>query len=217
MGRMVKKYVFRQKIDIFILIYFELSSRLVCMLLSCVKLFLAVILIPLWWNVIDKWIYYKYFPYSRIFDRGGHHDDVITGSSYQLRKYYLPISWSGDHNGSDKYWFACMWGGGGGTWTLPGPRIITNGHGATYTVCKTAWTYLHVQYYRLLLYNWLQNSIPHKTITMMYSNSAVSVPAQSDEGYDRILSRTQFRNSCSVLGFRVKYACSGHEASNIAV
>jgi hypothetical protein len=36
-------------------------------------------------------------------------------------------------------------------------------------------------------------------------------------GYARILSRTQFRNSCSVLGFRVKYACSGQEACNIAV
>jgi hypothetical protein len=36
-------------------------------------------------------------------------------------------------------------------------------------------------------------------------------------GYARILSRTQFPNSCFVLGFRVKYACSGQEASSMAV
>jgi hypothetical protein len=98
---MVKKYVFRQKIDIFVLIYFELSSTLVCMLLTCVKLFLAVILIPHLWNLIDKYIYYKYFPYLRKCDGGGHLDDVITGSSSQFMQCYLPISWAGGHNGSE--------------------------------------------------------------------------------------------------------------------
>jgi hypothetical protein len=45
MSRMVKPF-FLQQIDIVVLICFELSSTLVCVILTCVKLFRAVILIP---------------------------------------------------------------------------------------------------------------------------------------------------------------------------
>jgi hypothetical protein len=44
--RMVKKLFFRHKIDIFVLMCFELFSALVCIYITCIKIFIAVILIP---------------------------------------------------------------------------------------------------------------------------------------------------------------------------